>query len=146
MDKYLKPARFDTNPNSSTAAKEWIHWHKTLMNFIEILPIPEETTVERQSILKLNTLHNFLDYAVFEYISGCTNFEDAISILNSVYVKPKNTVYARHLLATRKQQNTETIDEYLQALKTLSRDCDFQNVTAQVYCDELVQDSFINGL
>jgi len=34
----------------------------------------------------------------------------------------------------------------LQALRLLSKDCEFQEVTAAVYCDELIRDSFINGL
>ena len=55
-------------------------------------------------------------------------------------------MFARHLLATRRQQSGETIDEFLQALKTLTKDCNFQNVTAAVYRDESVRDAFITGL
>ena len=51
-----------------------------------------------------------------------------------------------HLLVSRHQSSNESIAEYLQALKTLSKDCTFGNVTAQQYQEELVCNSFINGL
>ena len=46
----------------------------------------------------------------------------------------------------RRQSSNESTAEYLQALKTLSKDCTFRNFTAQQYREELVRDSFINGL
>ena len=53
-------------------------------------------------------------------------------------MKPANEIFARHLLATRKQQSNETLDEFLQSLKILSRDCNFKNVDAVIYHDECV--------
>jgi len=38
------------------------------------------------------------------------------------------------------------LDEYLQALKTLSKDCNFRQVTAAEYRDEAIPDAFISGL
>ena len=35
---------------------------------------------------------------------------------------------------------------FLQALKSLSKDCNFQNVTETEYRDEAVRDAFITGL
>lgn len=56
-------------------------------------------------------------------------------------------MYARHLLATRKQQQGESFDdEYLQALKILPKDCNFQQVSTIEYQDEPIQDSFIAGI
>ena len=66
--------------------------------------------------------------------------------MRKIYVKPANEIFARHLLATRKQQPNETLDEFLQSLKILSRDCNFRNVEAAVYRDEYIRDSFISGL
>ena len=55
-------------------------------------------------------------------------------------------MYARHKLATRVQQDGEMLDQYLQALKALGRECDFQPVSALVNRNEHIRDSFINGL
>ena len=61
-----------------------------------------------------------------------------------IYVKPANEIFARHLLATRKQQPNETLDEFLESVKILSRD--FKNVDAVIYRDECIRDSFMSGI
>ena len=63
-----------------------------------------------------------------------------------MYVKPKNEIFARHLLATRKQQSGENLDEFMQALKQLANDCNIKSVTANHYKEEAIRDAFINGL
>ena len=61
-------------------------------------------------------------------------------------MKPANEIFARHLLATRKQQPNEILDEFLQSFKALSRDCNFKNADAVIYRGECVRDSFISRL
>ena len=61
-------------------------------------------------------------------------------------MRTKNNVYARHLLVSRRQGADETIADYLQALKNLSKDCTLAAVSAQQYKEQLIRDSFINGL
>ena len=95
---------------------------------------------------KLNTLINYVDPTVYDYIAECTTYEEAIDVHKALYVKPKNEIFARHLLATRKQQSGETLDEFMQALKQLAKDCNFRNVTANEYKEEAIRDAFINGL
>ena len=53
-------------------------------------------------------------------------------------------MYARHLLATFKQRPGETLDEFLVELKTLTKDCNFANITAEQYRSESTRD--INGI
>ena len=36
MDKVLRPARLETDPNSSEASKEWFHWKRTFDNFLPV--------------------------------------------------------------------------------------------------------------
>ena len=38
---------------------------------------------------------------------------------------------ARHVLATRRQDAGESLDQYLQVLKRLSKDCNFEAVSAE---------------
>ncbi|KAK3889002.1 hypothetical protein Pcinc_006972 [Petrolisthes cinctipes] len=82
---------------------------------------------------------------VYETISECTTYVDANSTLQSHYVKPTNEVFARYRLGTRRQQIGETLDEYLGALKVLSKDCKFKAVTATQHCEESIRDSFISA-
>lgn len=138
MDKVLRPERLETDPNSGAAAKEWLHWKRTFENFMAVLP--------REDLDKLAVLSNFVSPSIFQHIEDCPDYKTSIETLQALFIKPKNEVFARHLLATRKQTPTETLDEYLQALKALSKDCNFENVTAVQYCEESVRDAFIAGL
>ena len=122
MDKALRPDRFEVNPNSSTAAKEFSHWLRTFEYFIEVLP--------QDGLNKLKVLTNYVAPTVFEYISEYEDYATAIEALKKVYVKPTNEIFARHLLSSRKQKTGETLDEFLQALRILSKDCNFKAVTA----------------
>ncbi|KAK3880120.1 hypothetical protein Pcinc_015388 [Petrolisthes cinctipes] len=138
MERLLRPERFDSDPSSSAAPQEWRHWFMTFENFLGALP------QENQN--KLSLLINFISPRIYETISECTTYNSAIDNLKSQYMKPTNAVFARHRLATRRQQSAESLDEYLQALKSLSKDCVFKAVTATQHCEESIRDAFISGL
>ena len=42
--------------------------------------------------------------------------------------------------------STKTIDEFLQALKTLSVDCNFQQISAEEHRDQCIRDAFVQGI
>ena len=138
MDKFLRPDRFEADPHSSGAAGERKHWYRTFNNFLE--------AIEPHKPDKLKTLVSYIVPRVYEYIADCDDYDSAITTLEKIYVKPKNEVFARHLLSTRKQQTSESLHEFLQALKQLSGDCNFKAVTAEKYKEEAVRDAFISGL
>lgn len=58
----------------------------------------------------------------------------------------RNEIFARHCLASRSQQVSETVGEYLQALKQLSKDCVFKPVPSEQYKNEYIREAFIRGL
>ncbi|KAI5721077.1 hypothetical protein M8J77_015726 [Diaphorina citri] len=120
MEKYLRPERFDVEPTSASADKEWLHWKKTFENFLSHMK--DATAADNAT------------------------YTGALSALEALYVKPKNVIYARHCLATRQQNTGETVDQYLQVLKHISKDCKFEPVTAQLYKEEYIRDAFISGL
>jgi hypothetical protein len=136
MDKYLRPERFDSNPNSATASKEWAHWFRTFKNFMK--------TIQTED--KLDILINYLSLSVFDFIADIESFDSAIEILENLFVKPKNELFSRHQLASCKQYSGESINEFLQALRTLSKNCNFKHVSASEHCEEYIRDSFISGL
>ena len=45
-----------------------------------------------------------------------------------------------------KQQPGESLDEFLQALRTLSKDCNFKPARVEQHKNEYIFDSFISGL
>ncbi|XP_065650708.1 uncharacterized protein LOC136078821 [Hydra vulgaris] len=83
----------------------------------------------------------------------CDGFEQATSILESIYIKPKNEIFARHILSKRKQKIhlgidllSESIDQFLNEFKNLSKDRKFTAVSDEQYKSEMIRDAFINCL
>ena len=91
-------------------------------------------------------LINSVDFNVFDYIEDCQSYEAAINVLDALFIKAASTVFARHVLTTTKQQAGQTSHDFLQTLRALSKDCNFQAVTAEDYRQQMIRDAFINGL
>ncbi len=87
MDKILRPERLDTDPNSSGASKVWLHWKKTFQHFLAAL--------NQERLDKLGVLTNYLSPNIYQYIEDCADYDSAMGILQELYVKPTNEVYAR---------------------------------------------------
>ena len=138
MDRFLRPERFDTSPDSPDAAKSWKHWLRTFNSFL--------TSVADRDPNKLDLLINYLSPTVYDYVADCATYDSAIETLKNLYVKPANEVFARYLLSTAKQEPGQPLDQFLQKLKTLAKDCNCKAVTAEQNQDALVRDAFISGL
>eukprot|EP00794_Sanderia_malayensis_P010294 gene10294-11355_t len=129
MDTLLKPARLDLDPNSPTASKEWKHWHRTFTNFI--------AECGERAPDEYRTLINYVSHNVYEFIEDRADYDSTILALERVFVKTPSEIFARHLLATRRQKPGETLSEFLQELHRLSKDCNLKSVTAEQYREEL---------
>ena len=138
MDKVPRPEKFCTDPSSVGASKSWILWRRTFENHLAVLV--------KEGFDKFGALTNLIWPTVLEYLEECAHYESAIANLHNIYVKPANEIYARHQLATRRQQAGESPDEYLQALKIHTKECNLKPVTATEYCKEYIRDAFIFGI
>ena len=118
MERYLKPQIFDIEPSAANSSKLWLHWLKSFNNFISALSDVNESA-------KLSLLINHVSTSVYDYIGECANYEDALKILKELYEKPTSEVFARHKLLTRTQTEGETLDQFMNTLKQLSKECDF---------------------
>ena len=68
---------------------------------------------KKTSINKLSVLANFVSPSIFQQIEECTDYGAGVEILQALFVKPRNEIFARHILATRCQQPHKTLDEFL---------------------------------
>ena len=145
MDKFYKPPKIcDYEPNAPRADKDWIHWKRTFNGFISAI---ERSKKDDDPVLnKLDLLFTYVSSTVYEYISECHNFQEALLKLDGVYIKPKNEIYARHLLASRKQEAGEDLGQFFQALQNLSHDCNFKLVNATQNREEYIRDAYITGI
>ena len=139
MDRLLKPERFEADHSTTTAKETWLHWKTTFTNFIASVKDLDDNG-------KLHLLINYVAPSVFRYINTCTSYDAAIELLDSLYVKPVNEVFARHQLFSRSQQAGESLDQYLVALKELGKECEFKAVTAEVNQNDYIRDAYIRGM
>ena len=89
---------------------------------------------------------NYVSPTVYCSIESATTYDDALSILTSIYIKPKNKVFARHLLAIRLQLSNESIEKCFRELCELAKDCNFKDVFADENRNKAIRDSFISRL
>ena len=130
---------FTADPEVSDSRRQWMHWHKSFTTYLAQMPDVTEAN-------KLSLLINHIDAAVYELISEAASYEEAIQILTTTYATTPNSIFARYALMSSKQQTGESLDCYLQKLKRLSVDCNYQAVSAQVHKEEAIRDAFIAGV
>ena len=141
MDRLLKPGKLEVLPEEPDATEIFDYWQKTFDIFLtEVL----EKADDADSVNKLLT--NYLTDKTYAFVADTRSYDEAREALNNAYHKPKNTIFARHLFMTRTQKETETIDEYVHTLNQPARDCQFQDLRANDYKDDLSRDAFINGI
>ena len=126
MNRLLKPEKLSADPNSPLADKQYKHWLKTFQNFVESV----RNANRDREVDKLALLMNYVSPTMYCSIESATTYDDALIILKSIYTKPKNEVFTRHLLAIRSQHSDESIEEYFRELCELAKHCNFQDVSA----------------
>jgi len=59
---------------------------------------------EHRAVNKLKLLINCVSHTVYDFTEECETLDEAITALQNLYVHVPNEIFARHLLATTKQQ------------------------------------------
>ena len=136
----------DVDPSSQTAPKQFKHWLKAFTDFVAGCVCQAAGLDGQPQVNNLCILFAYVSADVYEFVEGCKTYEAVIDKLKSVYIKTPNVIFARHVLATRKQKQGENLRDFFQQLHVLSKDCNIQAVTAEEYRKELVLDAFINGI
>jgi len=130
-NELMKPTRFDVDPSSPKAAKQFKHWLREFKDFAQKcdqIARAQDADVPD----KLRMFFAFISADVYEMIEDCADYETALTKLKRVYVKSPNVIFARHALATRKQNPEESLQTFLNELLVLSKSCNFYDVTAEV--------------
>ena len=120
MDRLLQLDKLDTYPSSCSNYKDWFNQ----------LPLSRTISWSYQwKDLTGSPSRQTLNPRIFEYIEHCTIYKEAIPISKAQYVKPAFEIFIQHILAVRRQKSGETLEMFLQSLKSLPKVYSFQNVT-----------------
>ena len=144
MEKLLKPVKLSIDPNSSSATKEWKHWIRTFKAYVSrYLQTSDEEQADQD---KLAALISCATPQVYELFDHCSTYVEAEETLDKLFVKKPNDIFARHLLRSATQKANQSLAEFRSRLVKLAKDCEFTDVSASQYRDEMIRDSFINGI
>ena len=143
MDKLLKPGKLSIDPNSASATKEWRHWKKIFTCYVNRFLSSADGSRDEDM---LAALVSCATPEVYEYFDHCETYQEAETTLEQLYVKKPNDIFARHLLRIEKQKPNQTLEDFRCNLVKLAKDCDFKDVTAMQYREDMIRDSFINGI
>ncbi|XP_059844624.1 uncharacterized protein LOC132404485 [Hypanus sabinus] len=139
MEPVLRPDRLDLDPQDPDAALTFEHWLACFQSYLAELRATEPAVMHRILLSRVSS-------KVYSFIRDLPTYEGALDALKRQYLRPVNTVYARHRLATRQQRPGESCAEFLRALQTLVRACDCKTLTAEQHAELLVRDAFVTGL
>lgn len=155
MDKVLQPTRLVLNPDSPTASREYQHWLHTFEVFAATLSLPasyasrksddvtEEILLDK---LKLDTLTNLISSDIWMDIRHCQTYKEAKVAMDDMFIKLPSKVYAVYKLLHTKQEDDQSLEAYRRTLDRLSRDCNFTDVSAAKYREDMVLHAFLAGL
>ncbi|XP_059842895.1 uncharacterized protein LOC132403513 [Hypanus sabinus] len=139
METVLRPDRLDLDPQDPDAALAFEHWLACFQSYLEVVRATEPAVMHRILLSRVTP-------KVYSIIRDLPTYDGALDALKRQYLRPVNTVYARHRLATRQQRPGESCAEFLRALQTLVRACDCKTLTAEQHAELLVRDAFVTGL
>ena len=94
--KFIKPSVFDADPNSKQAGKEWRHRYCTFSNFVD--SFSAELAISNEDKLKCLIAHISKD--VYDYVSECRTYQEAIQTLKDFTSNLATSFCARHFLMT----------------------------------------------
>ena len=145
MDKLMRSSRFDAEPNTLNAEREYKHWKKTFENYLE--GATSEGDIPASLVRKKHhAFKNSVSANVFELIYDADNFNLTLQKLDEAFIKPINIIYNKHLLITSKQKQMQSIDSYMQGLEKLAQGCKLEAVDAKQNKEQYMRDAFTNGI
>lgn len=141
MEHARPPAELSLDGGPAARAESWRQWRKLFEVFLKASGVSKEPK-EIQASLLVNLIGSagYEVYTTFMFQDGET--EDDIDCVlkkfdNYFGTKPNITV-TRYKFFSRNQVDGENIDQYVTALRLLSKQCDFDNLQESLLRDRIV--------
>ena len=142
MEHFRAPDHFSFDgPN---VAQRWNRWEKQFNTFFTACELPKKEKDVQVAIL-LHTAGTDAQeiHEQFQFTQE-TDKKDVTKILKMFrdYCQPrKNTVYERYCFWSRNQVSDEPIDKWVKDLRTIARNCEFENQE-----DNMIRDKIVFGV
>ncbi|GCB71078.1 hypothetical protein scyTo_0005837 [Scyliorhinus torazame] len=137
MDRGLKLEKLILDAWSPEAAEIFKNWLRCFEAYLN----SSDTPVDGPR--KLTLLHARVGHRLFSVIEKATTYETMVEILQKRFVKPISEVHAFALDLPGALLGN--VDECVERLTTLARNCDHKEVTAEVHMNLHIRDAFVSG-
>ena len=155
MDKVLRPSKLDISPDAPKATRHYLHWLQTFENFVAAIKLPQSyedritEALPREDLVdefKKVTLTNFVSPDIWMDIESARTYAASKLILDNLFIKKPSEPYARYKLQSAKQEDGQSLEAFRRLLDRLSRECNFTDVDAVRYRQDMVLQAFIAGI
>ena len=128
------------NPEADPA--EWRRWKRLFEAYVVLTKLATKDAAEREAtivtILGVGAM-DLYDSLPFANDEERQEVKAVLGYLEQHFLGRRNTIYERYLFSTRQQEEGETFQHYLAALRKHAAHCDFENITPnQILRDKLV--------
>jgi len=134
----MDPKIFKTVLCENPSEEEYTYWKRMMTIYMSNAKVPEES--------KRDVLFVLCGQKAYSIIEDCTDFQSAVALLDSRFIKRSNAVMMRHKLYNHKQAEGQSIESFLSDLTALAKRCPTQPLTADQHKNMLICDAFISGL
>ncbi|XP_072095991.1 uncharacterized protein [Mobula birostris] len=138
MEQALRPEKLDPDLQMPDAGNAFELWLACFEAYLEEIKATDPVAKRRVLLSRVSP-------RVYSLIRDQPNYDGGMNALKRQYLRPINSVYARHRLATRQQRPGESSAEFVRALQTLVRACNCQELPAAQHAELLMRDAFVTG-
>ena len=114
---------FDPHGDPNSVSTRWTRWVNSFKRFATAAGCVQNA--QKRELLLHCAGPDVQD--IFEMLTegDLNTFETALAALNGYFTPHRNTSYNRHIFRQAKQQEDETVSQYVTRLRTLAKDCAF---------------------
>ncbi|KAL0839884.1 hypothetical protein ABMA28_016507 [Loxostege sticticalis] len=141
MEHARPPAELSLDGGPAARAESWRQWRKLFEVFIKASGVSKEPK-EIQASLLVNLIGSagYEVFTTFTFQDGETedDIECVLKKFDSYFGTKPNITVSRYKFFSRNQEDGESIDQYVTALRLLSKQCEFANLQESLLRDRIV--------
>lgn len=130
-------APFNVSTDATSLAQEWDKW---LQRFRYYITATGADTAKQKRALLLHMAGSDVQdvFATLPDTGDDDDYNTAVEKLTSYYKPKKNVPFLRHVFRQAVQEESETVDTFVTRLKTLSKNCEYGDMLAEMIRDQVV--------
>lgn len=141
MEHARPPAELCLDGGPATRAEAWRRWYKQFTVFLKASGVHKEgSDVQASLLVNLIGAEGYDIYSTFKFGAdeSSEKLETVVKKFDNHFGTKQNTTMSRFKFFTRNQEVSESIDDYVTALRILSQYCEFEHLEESLIRDRIV--------